>query len=165
MSENPVVYSLAQKLLHWSMALFILYNLIFSEGIEQWDRAMDNGAVTPEQVASANIHAYVGIAILSLAVVRLVLRMVQGAPSAPAEEPVLFQRLAKLAHGAFYLLFFLMPVSGMMKYYADIDLAGFLHAGPMKVLLWVLIVVHIVAIPVHRVLWKSNIMPRMTRGV
>ncbi|MBB4065214.1 cytochrome b561 [Gellertiella hungarica] len=146
------------------MALLIFFNLIVSDGIEEWDRAMDNGSVTPEQIASANIHAYVGFAILGLALVRLLLRLLQGAPDAPPEEPPAFQRAAKLAHGAFYLLFFAMPVLGALKYYADVDVAGFLHAGPVKLVLWILIVVHIAAVPVHRILWKSNIMPRMTTG-
>ncbi len=157
-------YSLPQKALHWVMALLIFYNLLFTDGIEAWDEAMDAGTVTPEQVGAANIHAYVGIAVLVLAVLRLVLRLVQGAPQAPAEEPPLFQIAAKLAHGAFYVLFLAMPILGMAKYYGDVDVAGFLHAGPVKLLLWLLIAVHLLAIPVHRLLWKSNILGRMTTG-
>ena len=163
-SASSLAYSLPQKLLHWLMALMIFYNLIFSDGIEEWDHAADAGNVTPEILAGANLHAYVGIAILALAVLRLVVRLVQGAPDAPAEEPPLFQLAAKVTHVAFYVLFFLMPISGMLKYYGDVDIAGFLHAGPVKAVLWVLIVAHIVAIPVHRLLWKSNIMSRMTTG-
>lgn len=163
-SSSSQAYTLPQRALHWLMALLILFNLIFSEGIEEWDRAMDSGAVTPEQVASANIHAYVGFAILALAVLRLMLRFVQGAPDAPAAEPPLFQLAAKIAHGAFYVLFFVMPILGILKYYGDVDLAGFLHAGPVKLVLWVLIAVHVLAIPVHRLLWKSSIMSRMTTG-
>lgn len=163
-STNTAGYSLGQKALHWSMALLIFYNLLFTDGIEAWDHAMDSGSATPEQVGAANIHAYVGIAILALALLRLVMRVVQGAPAAPAEEPPLFQLAAKLAHGAFYVLFLAMPILGMAKYYGDVDIAGFLHAGPVKLVLWLLIAVHILAIPVHRLLWKSNIMARMTTG-
>lgn len=159
-----MAYTLPQKALHWLMALLIFFNLIFSDGIEEWDEAMDSGSVTPDQIAAANIHAYVGFAILALGLLRLLLRLVQGAPDAPAEEPPLFQLAAKLAHGAFYVLFFAMPVLGALKYYADVDVAGFLHAGPVKLVLWVLIVVHVLAVPVHRLVWKSNIMTRMTTG-
>ncbi len=157
-------YSLIQKLLHWSMALLIFYNLLFTDGIEEWDHAMDAGSITPDKVAAANIHAYVGIAILALALVRLIVRLVHGAPAAPAEEPPFFQIAAKMAHGAFYVLFLAMPVLGIAKYYGDVDVAGSLHAGPVKLVLWLLIAVHILAVPVHRLLWKSNIMPRMTTG-
>lgn len=163
-ATTPASYSIPQKAIHWLMALLIFFNLIFSDNIEAWDHAMDEGKVTPDIIAGANIHAYVGIAILALAVLRLALRFAQGAPAAPAEEPPLFQLAAKLAHGGLYLLFFLMPISGMMKYYADIDLAGFLHAGPMKLVLWVLVVGHIAAIPVHHFFWKTNVAMRMSKG-
>nr|WP_316656689.1 cytochrome b/b6 domain-containing protein [uncultured Gellertiella sp.] len=164
-NASPMAYSLAQKLLHWGMALMIFYNLIFSDSMEEWGRATRNGGVaTPEQVSAANIHAYVGIALLVLALLRVILRVVQGAPEAPADEPPLFQLAAKLAHGAFYLLFILMPFTGIGRYYFGNETAGFLHAGPFKIVLWALIVVHIAAIPIHRLLWKSNIMPRMTSG-
>lgn len=161
---TPASYTIPQKAIHWVMALLIFFNLIFSDNIEAWDHAMDDGNVTPDIVASANIHAYVGIAVLALAVLRLILRLTQGAPAAPAEEPAMFQLVSKLAHGALYLLFFLMPITGMLKYYADIDLAGSLHAGPIKIVLWVLVVGHILAIPVHHFVWKTNIATRMTKG-
>lgn len=160
----PVAYTLPQKTLHWLMALLILFNLIITDGIEAWDRAAGSGSVTPDQIAAANIHAYVGFAILGLAVLRLILRIVQPVPAPPAEEPALFQRAAMLAHGAFYVLFFAMPVLGALKYYGDVDVAGFLHAGPVKLVLWLLIGIHVLAIPVHRLMWKSNIMARMTTG-
>lgn len=163
-ASRPLAYSLPQKILHGLMALLIFFNLIFSDGIEEWDRAMDAGSVSPDQIASANIHAYVGFAIMALALLRLVLRITQGAPAAPVEEPPMFQLAAKLAHGVFYLLFFAMPVLGALKYYGDVDVAGFLHAGPVKLVLWLLIALHILAVPVHRLLWKSNIMARMTTG-
>lgn len=159
-----MAYSLPQKALHWLMALLIFFNLIFSDGIEEWDRAVDSGSVTPDQIASADIHAYVGFAILGLAVLRLILRFTQPVPAPPAEEPPLFQLGAKLAHGSFYVLFFVMPVLGALKYYGDVDVAGFLHAGPVKLVLWLLIGIHILAIPVHRLLWKSSIIARMTTG-
>lgn len=158
----PLSYSLPQKLLHWAMALLILFNLIFSDNIEAWDHAMDDGNVTPDIIAGANIHAYVGITVLALGVLRLILRLVHGAPAAPAEEPPLLQLAAKVAHGAFYLLFFVMPLAGIGKYYFDNDTAGFLHAGPLKIVLWALIVVHVGAVVLHRVLWKSNVLKRMT---
>ena len=163
-SAIPLSYSLPQKLLHWAMALLILFNLIFSDNIEAWDHAADQGTVTPDIVASANIHAYVGFSILALAVLRLILRFVQGAPAAPAEEPPLLQLASKLAHGTFYLLFFVMPLAGIGKYYFDNDTAGFLHAGPLKIVLWALIVVHVAAVVVHRVVWKTNVLARMTKG-
>lgn len=163
-SATPASYSIPQKALHWLMALLIFFNLILSDNIEAWDHAMDEGNVTPEILAGANIHAYVGIAVLALGLLRLILRFTQGAPAAPANEPPLIQLAAKLGHAAFYILFFAMPITGMMKFYGDIDIAGFLHAEPIKIVLWLVIVAHIVAIPVHHFVWKTDVATRMTKG-
>lgn len=163
-ATSPASYSVPQKAIHWVMALLIFFNLIFSDNIEAWDHAMDRGTVTPDIVASANIHAYVGIAVLALALLRLILRLTHGAPAAPSEEPAFFRTASKFAHAGLYLLFFLMPITGMLKYYGGVDFAGFVHARPMKLLLWVLVVGHIIAIPVHHFVWKSNVALRMTKG-
>lgn len=167
MSSNAVTgYTVPQRVLHWLMALLIFFNLIFSDGMEHWNRLMRRGeAITPDDISSANIHAYVGIAILALCLVRLALRLVQGAPDAPPEEPPLLQLAAKIAHWAFYALFFAMPISGIAKYYFGNDTLGFLHGGPLKMLLWVLIVVHVLGALVHQFYWKTNVVARMTRGV
>ncbi|MCM2440227.1 cytochrome b [Agrobacterium vitis] len=167
MVSNPVAgYSIAQRMLHWSMALLIFFNLIFSDGIENWNRLTRGGeTVTPNDLALANIHAYVGVAILVLCLVRLVLRLVQGAPDAPDAEAPVLKLAANLAHWAFYALFFLMPITGIAKYYFGIDALGELHGGPLKLLLWALIIVHVLAAFVHQFYWKTNVLTRMTRGI
>lgn len=165
MVQIPHSYSLPQKTLHWLMAALIFFNLLVTEGIEQWNRAARRGeTLEADQLFSANLHAYVGIAILVLAVLRLVLRIKQGAPAAPEAEPPLFRLLAKLAHAALYALFILMPVTGLMKYYADIDLAGDLHADVLKVVLWLIVAGHVGAVLVHRFVWKTDVATRMTSG-
>lgn len=159
-------YSVPQRLLHWLMALLIFFNLIFSDGMEDWNRLMRRGeTVTPDDVASANIHAYVGIAILVLCLIRFTLRLVQGAPDAPAAEPALLKLAAKLAHWTFYALFLVMPITGIAKYYFGNETLGFLHGGPLKLLLWVLIIVHVLAALLHQFYWKTDVLARMTRGV
>jgi cytochrome b561 len=81
-------YTFPQKTLHWLMALAIFFNLLFADGMEHWNRLVRRGEpVTAADISSANIHAYVGIAILLLCLVRLILRLVQGVPEAPANEP------------------------------------------------------------------------------
>jgi cytochrome b561 len=167
MVDNTVTsYSMLQRALHWLMALLIFFNLIFSDGMEQWNRLMRRGeAITPDDISSANIHAYVGISILLLCLIRLAVRLVQGAPEAPSEEPPLLRLASKVAHWTFYALFVLMPVTGIAKYYFGNDTLGELHGGPLKILLWALIVVHVLGVLVHQFYWKTNVLARMTRGV
>ncbi len=117
--------------------------------------------MTPEDISSANIHAYVGISILVLCLIRLCLRLVQGAPEAPLEEPPLSKLVAKIAHWAFYAIFILMPFTGIGKYYFGNETAGQLHGGPLKLLLWALIVLHILGVLVHQLYWRTKLLRRM----
>lgn len=161
----PTSYSIPQKALHWLMALLILFNLIFAEAMEEVAEAYERGEVpSAEDLTFANIHAYVGISVLCLGLIRLVLRFVNGAPVAPTEEPPLLRLAAKLAHGTFYALFFLLPLSGVGAYYFANETAGFVHGGPLKALMWLLITVHILALLVHQFYWKTSVAARMTRG-
>lgn len=161
-STTVTGYSIPQKALHWTMALLILFNLIFSDGMEHWNRLMRRGEpITPDDVSSANIHAYVGISVLVLCLVRLCLRLVQGVPEAPADEPPIAKLVAKVTHWAFYAIFLAMPLSGIGKYYFGNDIAGELHGGPIKLLLWALIVLHILGVLVHQFFWRTNLLRRM----
>jgi len=164
--STPVSFSLAQRILHWIMAALIIFNLLATDAMEEYARVFFGGqAPTPDQVSAANIHAYVGITILALAIIRLCLRLVQGVPPEPKEEPALLRFAAKLGHWAFYALFFVMPFAGIGAYYFGNKTAAFAHAGPMKLLMWVLIVTHILGALVHHFYWKTDVLKRMTSGV
>jgi cytochrome b561 len=164
-SFTQVSFSVSQRLIHWTMALLIFFNLLFPDGMEHAYRLMRRGeTLTSEQISSANIHAYVGLAILLLAVLRLCLRIFQGVPPHPAEEPRIFQIAAKVAHFTFYALFFALPLSGIAAYYFGAQAAGELHSGPFKALMWVLVTGHVVAVLVHQFYWRTNVLKRMTRG-
>ncbi|RFB89536.1 cytochrome B [Rhizobium leguminosarum bv. trifolii] len=158
-------YSLSQRLLHWTVALLIFFNLLFPDGMNVWHRLMRRGQVpTPEQIASANIHAYVGIAILLLAVVRLGLRFVNGVPAEAVEEPAIFRLAARLAHAGLYILIFAMPLTGIAAYYFGVNPVGSFHADVLKILLWALIAAHVAGALVHQFYWKTNVLRRMTLG-
>ncbi len=160
-----VSYSLSQRFLHWAVALLIFFNLLFPDGMNIWHRLMRRGQVpTPEQISSANIHAYVGIAILLLAVLRLGLRFTKGVPDEVAQEPAIFRLAARLAHAGLYILIFAMPLSGIAAYYFGIDPAGSFHADVLKIILWALIAAHVAGALVHQFYWKGNVLRRMTLG-
>lgn len=158
-------YSISQKALHWLMAALIFFNLLFTEGMEQWNRLAQQGQeITADVISSANIHAYVGVAVLLLGLLRLALRFTHGAPDAPADEPLAGRIAARAVHATFYALFFILPISGAARYYLDNDTAGFLHGGPFKLLMWILIIVHVAAVLVHQFVWKTEVATRMTKG-
>jgi cytochrome b561 len=130
-----------------------------------WKHAVgQTGSATVDQIASANIHAYVGIAILVLVAARLILRFVVGVPASPSEEPMIFRLAARLAHAALYLLLIAMPVTGIAAYYLGISAAGDIHADVLKVILWGLIGAHVFGALVHQFYWKTDVLRRMTIG-
>lgn len=164
-STAPSRYSVPQKALHWLMVVLIFFNLLFAEGMEKANRAFETGQTpAPDDLFMANLHVIAGIGVLCLGILRFAMRLVKGAPEAPAVEPPVFRLAAKVAHGTFYLLFFLLPFTGVGKYFFGNDGAGFVHAGPLKLLMWVLIVAHVLALLVHQFYWKTPVASRMTRG-
>ncbi|MDW5317517.1 cytochrome b [Rhizobium sp. PL01] len=163
--KTLVAFSLPQRVLHWLTAGLVFFNLLLPDGMEEWNRSIKRtGSATADQVGSANIHAYVGIAILILVVLRLVLRFVQGVPPSSPLEPALFRVVATIAHVLLYGLLIAMPVTGMAAYYLGYDGAGDVHADILKVVLWVLIAGHVLGALTHKFYWKTNVLRRMTVG-
>lgn len=164
-TANLASYTLPQRILHWLTAVLVIYNLLLPDGMSEWSRSVRRtGSASLEQVAGANIHAYVGIAILLLIGIRLVLRFVQGAPPTHPQEPAIFGLAAKVAHAALYFLLVALPVTGMAAFYLGYDGAGEVHAEVLKVILWVLIAAHVFGALVHQFYWKTNVLRRMTVG-
>ncbi len=167
MMENQATssFSLPQRVLHWLTVVLVFFNLLLPDGMSDWKEAVEHtGSATADQVASANIHAYVGIAIFIVVLARLFLRFTSGVPASPPQEPMIFTIAAKFAHVALYLLLLAMPITGAAAYYFDIDVAGSLHAEVLKVILWALIGGHILGALVHQFYWKTNVLRRMTVG-
>lgn len=165
MASETVSYSVSQRVLHWLVVALVFFNLLLPEGMEDWSEAVeDGGTATAEQLASANLHAYAGIAILVLTLCRLALRLTVKVPLLPSEEPPLFRLAAKVTHAALYVLTIALPFSGMAAYYLGIEQAGEAHGGPLKLLLWLVIAAHVLGVLVHQFYWKTNILRRMTVG-
>lgn len=164
-ASSPVSFSRSQRVLHWLTAAFVFFNLLLPDGMNEWNRAMRHtGSANPEQIASANLHAYVGIAILVLVVLRLVLRLAQGVPPAPPQEPAIFKHLSKIAVATFYFLLIAMPLSGAAAYYLGYEGLGGIHADFLKIILWIVLAAHVIGALAHQFYWKTDVLRRMTAG-
>lgn len=162
---KPTIYNVPQRVLHWLTAALILYSLLLPGQIERVADLIGGGKTpTAEEWTSANIHIYIGFAVLGLTLLRIILRLVQGAPAAPASEPAPLRVAAAMAHGALYLLLLAMPAAGIAKFYFGVGIAGFIHGGPMKLALWILVVLHVAGALAHKFYWKTDVMERMTSG-
>jgi cytochrome b561 len=97
-------FTVLQRVLHWLMAVCILAMLFIGVGMVS--------TVMPTYLTLVSIHKPLGIAILVLALVRLVVRLRYGAPSLPVDLPEPMKLAAYLSHYAFYILMIGMPLIG-----------------------------------------------------
>lgn len=96
-------------LLHWLMAIMIL--CIFAVGVYMADLPF-----SPSRLKLYNWHKWAGIMVLTLAVIRIVWRIVKRPPPLPAaiqDKMPAWQRIAHHGtHHFLYLLFFVVPLLG-----------------------------------------------------
>jgi cytochrome b561 len=104
MNATPQRFTLLQRLLHWLMAVCILAMLFIGVGMVS--------TVTPKYLTLVSIHKPLGVAILVLALIRLVTRLRYGAPALPADLPEPMKLAAHLSHYAFYVLMIALPLIG-----------------------------------------------------
>jgi cytochrome b561 len=97
-------FTAPQRMLHWVMAVCILAMLFIGVGMVS--------TVMPKYLTLVSIHKPLGIAILVLALVRLVVRLSYGAPSLPVDLPQPIKLAAHLSHYALYALMIGMPLMG-----------------------------------------------------
>ena len=93
-----------QRTLHWVMAVCILTMLFIGVGMVS--------TVAPKYLTLVNIHKPLGILILILALIRLVVRLIYGAPPLPVDLPEPMKLAAYLSHYALYALMIAMPLIG-----------------------------------------------------
>jgi|CXWK01.1.fsa_nt_gi cytochrome b561 len=157
----PDHFSRTQVILHWVIAALILFQFVFSDGMSIAWRAFERGAyVATDFSTGALMHIVVGVAILFLAIWRVVLRLRNGGPAPDPVEPKALQLLAKIVHVVLYATLFLMPISGMMAWGGGVLGAGEAHQA-IKMVLIVAVVLHIAGALVHQFVWKTDVLKRM----
>nr|WP_298687057.1 cytochrome b/b6 domain-containing protein [uncultured Dongia sp.] len=155
---NRQGYSAVQILLHWTIALLVLFQLIFGESMGEVTEALEHGAVPdPTEQLLADAHYWVGIAILVLVGLRLLVRLFQGTP-APIGQG-LAVRAAKIVHGIFYLLLVAVPVTGLLAVYVDEEIGEVHEIG--KPLFIAFIVIHALGALFHHFWLKDRTLKRM----
>ena len=145
--------------LHWVIAALVLFQLVFGESIGTVMRAARRGTVPdPGDVTLANFHYWAGLTILALALLRIVARLLFGAPPA-AGGSAMTELAARVTHGLFYLLLLATPVTGLLAFYAGGPF-GDIHEFAKPVFI-VLIVLHALAALWHQFWLKDGTLRRM----
>jgi cytochrome b561 len=104
MSEQLGRYSGLQKALHWIIAALIVGQV--AAGL-----TMTNLADGPAKNALYELHKSAGLTVLALALVRVAVRSMRGAPSLEP-MPDWQRRAAHASHYAMYVLIVLVPLAG-----------------------------------------------------
>lgn len=153
-------YSGLQIALHWATVVLIGANWLVSEGMEE---ALD-ARLEGEGIAGGFVpgfHVWVGTAVLALVALRLIARLVAGAPGAAGEG--LAARLASAVHWGLYALMAAVPALGMTAWYLGIDEAADLHVLVMNGMM-ILALAHAAVALVHQVILRDGLMARMLPG-
>ncbi|KQV66147.1 cytochrome b [Rhizobium sp. Root1220] len=177
MTGSRTHFTLIQRLLHWLMAACILAMLFIGVGMLS--------TVMPKYVPLLATHKTLGIAILILALIRLVVRFVYGAPALPADLPAPMRLAAHLSHYALYALMIGMPLIGWamlstaaypVVLYGDIRLPPILpQSDSLHTLLWgahfylafaffALVLMHLAAALFHALVRRDGVFQAMAGG-
>ncbi|MCA1456070.1 cytochrome b/b6 domain-containing protein [Bradyrhizobium sp. BRP22] len=159
----PRGYTAAQILLHWVIAVLVVFQLIFGEDIVPAYRAVRRGTeALPSDILRADVHIYVGFTILVLAMARLAIRLMLGAPPAPAGESAVQKWIAAATHFILYATIFLMPVTGALAWYLGIGAIGKMHELAKSVII-AAVVLHASGALWQHFVAKTDVLVRMLR--
>jgi cytochrome b561 len=174
MTTTRTRFTVPQRLLHWLMAICILSMLFIGVGMVS--------TITPKYLTLVQIHKPLGIAILGLALIRLTLRIVYGAPALPADLPIPIKLAAHMSQYIFYALMIAMPLIGWamlsaasypVVLFGSVHLPSILPVSPsLHTLLWhahyylafaffATILGHVAAILFHKLIRNDGVFETM----
>ncbi|MGI3170074.1 cytochrome b [Pseudooceanicola sp. C21-150M6] len=159
LSPSETGYSTLQKRLHWAVVGLLFCQYFVFDGMGRpFHGLMDSGVATYD--VTSVLHIGIGILILGAVMVRLALRLRLGTPGPVAGEPEIFQTAARYAHIAMYALLLLLPVTGLVAWFLQVGAAAELHEI-LKTLLMILVIMHVAAVALHQLVWKTGVLHRM----
>lgn len=113
---TPVRYHLLTRVLHWSMAGLLVLQFTVGYSLERADDLLEPVVdlwLGGEEDVLVLVHAFLGAAILILAVVRVVARRTVDLPPWAAGLSSFERRLAHRVEQVLYAMMFLVPLSGL----------------------------------------------------
>lgn len=152
-------YSKLQKMLHWAVVLTFAFNYVVSDGMGRaWRTFTETGM---NESTTAQLHIIVGIATLVLMLLRVVVRLIQGAPEMPPAPHPLMEKAAHATHFLLYAGMILLPVAGILAWFFGVRDAGDVHEVLVNLMVF-LIILHVGAALYHQFILKDNLLKRMS---
>lgn len=152
-------YARVQIALHWLVAVLIVAAYLLSDGMGDALRQRVQSGTTG--LAGGTLHTWLGGAAFLLILLRIVARLILGAPPAPAGTPPLWETAATWGHRLLYTLMILVPLFGALTWYLGLKLGD-----PHEILANLLLIVaagHVGAAILHEVMLRDGTMARMKR--
>ncbi len=161
MPSRPQGYSVLQIVLHWMIAVLVIFQILAHDGMEAaWHAFNKNTPLAPDDALYANLHIIAGILIFVLALWWIALRLKRGAPPLPEKEHPLLKWLARATHFLLYLIILGMPILGAAGWYLNLPQLVHLHSTG-RLLLIPLVIFHGAAALVQHFVLKSDALKRM----
>ncbi|MDE1312044.1 cytochrome b [Vibrio aestuarianus] len=169
---NSGQYDVLSKLLHWCMAIIIIYALIAGYAMHLvMDKPKLFHILSVLNMSWATIGAF-------LLVLRWIWRFFRVEPELPSSIPKLQRHIAKLAHSVIYLLMLIVFVSGFLMLKENYSFFWLFEIpNPVKnsevnafffsvhrvscVLLLLMVVIHIIAVVKHRYINRNGVLNSM----
>jgi len=153
-------YSSLQIALHWLIAVLILGAWWTHEGME---RALRTRIETGASGFDGNtLHVWLGGTAFALILLRIVVRLIQGAPGVVPGTSAMMESAAIWGHRVLYLLMIAAPALGAASWYGGVKAAGELHEFAGNALMIVALSHAAVAIW-HQMVRKDRALTRMLR--
>lgn len=147
-------YSKLQITLHWAIAILILLQFVLHDHVKHAFREITRGNEVAFDPLVAQ-HVFGGLLILALVILRLIVRMKQGAPELPAEESDMMKKVANGVHWGLYALMALLPISGAVAWFTINRNAAEAHEF-MKAAMLALLALHVAGALFHQFILKTK---------
>ena len=170
--DTVTEYSLISKLLHWASAIILFVQIPLGFYLVDLDFG-------PERLNIENIHVLVGLSIFYLVIIRLINKIIS---TSPKLEPSIFKGqkfLAKSNHILLYVTILSITISGIFKklfngetlviFFREIQIVENFEVADFffdihifsNYLLIALIIIHILAVIVHKLFFGDNLLKKI----
>jgi len=175
LSRKPTRYGAVAQFFHWAVVVLIAFQYTWAWRIDETEAVRARFELVIQ-------HKTIGMAILVLAILRLVWRLFNRPPPLPKHLASWEVWAAKLGHAGLYVLIFIVPISGWLYsqaagygdyWWGPVSFPSFIEASPaaedffyelhelLVTLLMILAAVHILAALRHHFFLKDNVLKRM----
>lgn len=135
--NTRIGYSRLQIGLHWLVALFILLAWFSSDDMDDALRQRIASGATGMEGNTA--HVWLGGAVFALVVLRILIRLVAGAPEPDAALTGVHRAAAVWGHRLLYALMILVPAAGAATWYLGLRDVGDVHEALGSLFLFVVL--------------------------